>query len=251
MLADRSRADEAHAAHQRVGHHDLGLDTRAGHGVDDALGQAGLVQQLEQAHAGRRHHAGSFSTRVLPVTMHSGNIQPKGIMAGEVEGRDAGEDADRLAVAHGIVPGGHVHERLALHGHRSADPDIDPSMILMTSPRASSRFLPSSGRTARRPLRHALEQGPPPKSTSCASGSVWSTRSGTRLWALSMALSTSAGVHTAPGEHLAGARVGDVHLRVGRRLPPLAVDAVLQRLALLSSDCRHCFPLIAIMGLPE
>ncbi len=28
----------------------------------------------------------SFSTRVLPVTMQSGNIQPKGIMPGKLKG---------------------------------------------------------------------------------------------------------------------------------------------------------------------
>ena len=28
----------------------------------------------------------SFRTRVLPVTMHSGSIQPKGIMAGKLKG---------------------------------------------------------------------------------------------------------------------------------------------------------------------
>ena len=65
-------------------------------------------------------------------------------------------------------------------------------------------------------------------------------RSGYALWADSMAASTSAAVqHGALREHLAGARVGHVHVFVGGRLAPLAVDHVAECLD-LRDGLRHC-----------
>ena len=124
VLADVGGADEGDAAHQRVGQQDLGLVAAAGDDVDDALGQPGLLEQLEQADAGGRHHAGGLEHEGVAGDDAQRDHPAEGDHGREVEGGDAGEHAERLAVAHGVVPGGHVHERLALGDHGSGDADF-------------------------------------------------------------------------------------------------------------------------------
>ena len=51
MAADRGRADEAHALDIGVLEEDLGLVARAGHEVDDALGQSRFLPKFHDPHA--------------------------------------------------------------------------------------------------------------------------------------------------------------------------------------------------------
>ena len=65
----------------------VGLDAAAGDQVDDALGQAGLdaaAPACASTVCGTIDAA--LSTKVLPVVMQNGSIQPIGIMAGKLYG---------------------------------------------------------------------------------------------------------------------------------------------------------------------
>ena len=125
VLADRRGADEADAADGRVLEQDFGLFLFGGHHVDDALGQAGLVEHVEQQVAGQRHGVGGLEHEGVAAGYAERQHPAEGDHGREVEGSDAGEHAERLAVADRVVAGGHVHQRLALHEHRGADGDVD------------------------------------------------------------------------------------------------------------------------------
>ena len=85
------------------------------------FGQPGFLQQLEQPHARGRHQAGGLEHEGVAGDDGQRDHPAPGDHGREVERSDAGEHAERLAVGHGVVTGGDVHERLALGDHRSGD----------------------------------------------------------------------------------------------------------------------------------
>ena len=131
VLAHAGGAHEGHATHPRIGEEEFGFVTAAGDQVDHALGQAGFVEKLEQTDARGGDHAGGLEDQGVAGDDAQRQHPAEGDHGREVEGGDAGEDAQRLAVAHGVVAGGHVHEGLALgehgsgHAHFAALDDLD------------------------------------------------------------------------------------------------------------------------------
>ena len=230
MLADVRGAHEAHAAHQRMGHQDLGLDPAAGHDVDDALGQPGLLKQLEQTGGGGRHHAGGFKHEGVAGDDAQRDHPAEGDHGREVEGGDTREHAQRLAVTHGVVPGGHVHERLALGDHGSGDGDLAPFDDLDDLAPSFIEVLAHLTRADVSELFHVLfEQGFPLEHNL---GALLDGQCGPGLERLVGGLYRrfDLGCGAAGGlrEDLARTRVGDLHILAGARRAPLAVNAVVK-----------------------
>ena len=92
--------------------------------VDDALGQAGLLEQFEDVAHGERHALDGFRMNVLPRGDRVGQ-KPERDHAGKIEGRDRGDHAERLADHHLVDAAGDVFEVVALHHHRNAAGDFD------------------------------------------------------------------------------------------------------------------------------
>src|SRR5207248_2314774 len=84
--------------------------------VDDAFGQTGLLQQFE----GAAHRKRNALRRLQDEGVAAGDgigQEPVDDHRGKIEGRDGGDDSQRLANLHFVDAGGDVFEVVALHHH--------------------------------------------------------------------------------------------------------------------------------------
>ena len=230
VLAHVGGAHEGHPTHQRMGEQDLRLVTAACDHVHDALGQPGFLQQFHEADRRGRHHGSGFKHEGVAGDDAERDHPAPGDHGREVEGGDACEHAERLAVAHRVVSGGDVHEGFALdehgsgHTHFAAFDDLDdlaPGLI---------EVLAHFARADVGELLHVLlEQSFPAVEHLGAllDGEIAPGLEGF-VRGIDGVFHFGGGAARSQGEHFARARVRHVHVFVSLRLEPLAVDEILQ-----------------------
>ena len=109
VLADLGGADEGDGLHAGIGQEQLGLLTGAGDQVHNALGEAALgVEQLHDAHGGQGGVGGGLQHHGVTGGDGQRHHPAPGDHGREVEGHDAGHNAQRHAVGSGIKAGGHL-----------------------------------------------------------------------------------------------------------------------------------------------
>ena len=92
--------------------------------LNHASGKAGLDQQLDDAGRGHRHALGRLEDESVACGDGEG-IHPERDHRGEIEGRDAGADADGLANGAAVDSFRDIVERIAHHERRHAAGDFD------------------------------------------------------------------------------------------------------------------------------
>jgi len=124
VLRDRRRADEAERLHVGVREQRVHRQLVALHDVEDAVGQAGLLEQLgHEQRGGRVALAGLEDEGVAAGDGH--REHPARHHAGEVEGRDAGHHAERLAQRPVVDAGADLVGVVALEQLRDAAGELD------------------------------------------------------------------------------------------------------------------------------
>jgi hypothetical protein len=124
VLSDRRRADEAHSLN--VGMVEYGIDRFlvAVDDVEHAGREAGLLEQIPD-----QHRCGGIALGRLQdkrVSASDGDrIHPHRRHGREVEGRNAGDDSERLAVGPAVDLGADIAAVLALQEMRNAAGEID------------------------------------------------------------------------------------------------------------------------------
>ena len=124
VARDRCRADEAHRLHLRVGQQRVDRLLVAVDHVEHAGRHAGLGQQLGDEERRRRVALGRFQDEGVAAGERH-RKHPHRHHAGEVERRDAGDDAERLAQRVAVDVGADVLGDLALQQVRDADRELD------------------------------------------------------------------------------------------------------------------------------
>ena len=96
----------------------------AGHDVEDAVGQARLLVELGGQQRGRGRGRGRLEDEGVAGGDGDG-VHPHGHHGREVEGADAGDDADRLAQGVDVHAGGDVEGVLALEGQVDGGGEVE------------------------------------------------------------------------------------------------------------------------------
>ena len=217
---------------------DLGFVAAGRDDVEHAGGQPGLVPQLGDAQralrreAGRLQHqrvAGDDADRRHPALRNHRREVPR---------RDAGEDADRLVVANGVVARRNVGERIALHDVRRAAGELDhlddlEDVALRLVPLLAVLLRAEIGQL----VEMAVEQGLHPEQhldpladRRVAPGGKGLGRS------LDGLLDLVGGALRRERDHRAGRWIEARHVFLARGFLPLAADAVLQFSRPLAAD---------------
>ena len=124
VFGDRGGADEGHRLDVRVGEDGVDDFLVAVDDVEHTFREAGLAEQLVGHHRG----AGVLLRRLEHEGVSAGDrhrIHPHGHHRREVERRDAGDDAERLAVGVGVDRGADMAGELALQEMRDAAAEFD------------------------------------------------------------------------------------------------------------------------------
>ena len=124
VARDRRRADEAHRLDVRVGQQRVDRLLVAVDHVEDAGGHAGLRQQLGDEERRGGVALGGLQDEAVAAGERD-REHPHRHHAGEVERRDAGDDAERLAQRVAVDVGADVLGDLALQQVRDADGELD------------------------------------------------------------------------------------------------------------------------------
>jgi hypothetical protein len=118
-------------------------DLVAVHDVEDAVGQAGLLPQLGDEERRRRVLLGRLEHERVAAGDRD-REHPHRHHRREVERRDAGDDAERLADRVDVDAGRDLLGELALEQVRDAAGELDDLEAALTSPSASESTLPCS-----------------------------------------------------------------------------------------------------------
>src|ERR1022692_1401744 len=124
VARDRSRSDEADGANFGM------VDERVDHGlaaVDQthyALGQSGFLEKFVNVMHGERDALGRLQNKSIPGCDGVGQI-PERNHPRKIEGRDGGDDAERLANHHLVDAADNILEVVPLHHHGNAAGDFD------------------------------------------------------------------------------------------------------------------------------
>ena len=143
VFRDRSRADEGDRLDLRVLEDRVDRDLVAVHDVEDAVGNAGLLQQLGGVHRRGRILLGRLEHERV-AARERGRPHPHGHHRGEVERGDAGDDAERLADRVDVDPRRGLLGELALKSSGIPQQYSITSSPRATSPIASESTLPCS-----------------------------------------------------------------------------------------------------------
>ena len=123
-LRDRRRADERHRLHVRMREQRVDRLLVAVHDVEHAVGQARFLEELREPHRGRRHFLGGLQDEGVAARDRD-RIHPQRHHRREIERRDAGAHAERLAQRVRIDVGADVFAVLAFHEVRNAHGEFD------------------------------------------------------------------------------------------------------------------------------
>ena len=124
VARDRRRADEADRGDLGMLEHRVDRDLVAVHDVEDAVREAGLLQQLGGQHRGGRVLLGRLQHERVAAG-DRGRPHPHGHHRREVERRDAGDDAERLADRVDVDPGRGLLRVAALQQLRDPAAELD------------------------------------------------------------------------------------------------------------------------------
>ena len=139
---DRRRADEADRGDVRVLEHAVDRDLVPVDDVEDAVGQARLLEQLGHEVRADGSRSDGFSTNVLPQAI--ARAHPHRHHRREVERRDPGDDAERLADRVDVDPVETFSENPPLSRCGIPHANSITSSPRATSPCASESTLPCS-----------------------------------------------------------------------------------------------------------
>jgi hypothetical protein len=132
VLRDRRRADEAQRLHVGVAEQRIDRDLVALHDIEDAVRQAGLLQQLGHQQRRRRVALARLQHEAVAAGERD-RVHPHRDHHREVERRDAGDDTERLAQGPVVDAGRDLVGEVALQQLRDAAgelDDVDPTCDL-------------------------------------------------------------------------------------------------------------------------